>query len=121
MLRTILFTLLLAIVFFVAEQYLAANWVHHSWKILLLFFLSVSFLLHRLVESGLQSSPERFITLYLAATVIRLVLSFVFIGFFLYQNIEQRRLFVITFLVLYICYTSFEIWGLNRNLRRDSK
>jgi hypothetical protein len=120
MLRTILFTLLLAIVFFVAERYLVADWVYHDWKLLLLFFVSVSFLLHRLVESGLQSNAERFITLYLAATVIRLVLSFVFVGFFLYQNVEQRRLFVITFLVLYICYTSFEIWGLSRNLRRDS-
>ncbi|QKZ12450.1 hypothetical protein [Spirosoma sp. KUDC1026] len=121
MLRTFLFTLLLAIVFFVAERYLAANWVHHHWKVLLLFFLSVSFLLHRLVEAGLQSNSERFITLYLAATVVRLILSFLFVGFFLYQNVTQRLLFVVTFLVLYICYTSFEIWGLNRNLRRDSK
>jgi hypothetical protein len=121
MLRTSLFTLLLAIVFFVAERYFAATWVHYHWKVLLLFFLSVSFLLHRLVESGLQSNAERFITLYLAATVVRLVLGFLFVGFFLYQNVEQRRLFVITFLVLYIFYTSFEIWGVNRNLRRDSK
>ncbi|MFD2936832.1 hypothetical protein [Spirosoma flavum] len=120
MLRTVLFTLLLAIAFFIAERYSVSPWLHPSWKILLLFFLSVSFLTHRLVETGLQDNQERFIPLYLAATVARLVLGLAFISFFLFRHIEQRRAFVMDFLVLYICYTGFEIWALTRNLRRDS-
>ena len=120
MLRTFLFTILLAIVFFVAERYSVSPWIHSDWKILLIFFLSVSFLTHRLVETGLQGNQERFIPLYMAATVARLILGLAFVGFFLFQHIEQRRAFVLDFLVLYICYTSFEIWTLTRNLRRDS-
>jgi hypothetical protein len=120
MLRTILFTAALAIVFFVAERYFVLSWLHPDWKVLLVFFLSVSFLTHRLVETGLQGDQERFIPMYLAATVARLVLGLLFVGFFLFHGIEQRRAFVFNFLVLYICYTGFEIWGLNRNLRRDS-
>lgn len=120
MLRTFLFTILLAIVFFVAEQYTVSPWVHPNWKILLIFFLCVSFLTHRLVETGLQGDREKFIPLYLAATVARLILGLAFVGFFLFRHIEQRRAFVLDFLVLYICYTGFEIWALTRNLRRDS-
>lgn len=120
MLRTVLFTALLIIVFFVAERYFAVPWLHPDWKILLIFFFSVSFLTHRLVETGLQGDRERFVPLYLAATVVRLILGLAFIGFFLFNQIDQRRVFVLDFLVLYIFYTGFEIWALTRNLRRNS-
>ncbi|AKD56402.1 hypothetical protein [Spirosoma radiotolerans] len=120
MIRVSLFTAFLAIVFFVAERYSAAAWVHPNWKVLLLFFLSVSFLTHRLVETGLQGDQERFIPLYMAATVARLILGLALVGFFLFNHIEQRRIFILDFLVLYICYTGFEIWTVTRNLRRDS-
>lgn len=120
MLRTFFFTVFLAIVFFVAERFFSVNWLHPDWKTMLIFFLSVSFLLHRLVEAGLQGDRERFVPLYLAATVTRFVLSLAFAGFFLFRHIEQRRIFVLDFLVLYIIYTSFEIWHLSRNLRHNS-
>lgn len=120
MIRTVLVTALLAIVFFLAERYFVTPWLHAYWKVLLVFFLSVSFLTHRLVETGLQGNQERFVPLYLAATVARLVLGLAFIGFFLVRHIDQRRTFIFDFLVLYIFYTGFEIWGLTRNLRRDS-
>jgi hypothetical protein len=120
MLRTILFTIFLAIVFFVAERYAVSPWLHPKWKILLLFFLSVSFLTHRLIETGLQGNQERFVPLALAATIARLVLGLAFIGFFLFQGIDQRRTFVLDFLALYIFYTGFEMWGLTRKLRQNS-
>lgn len=120
MLRTILFTAFLAIVFFVAERYFVQPWIHPDWKPILLFFLSVSFLTHRLVETGLQGNRERFIPLYIAATVARLVLGLAFVGFFLFNEVEQRRTFVLDFLGLYIIYTGFEIWGFTRKLRQNS-
>lgn len=120
MIRTFLFTILVAIGFFVAEEYMVTPWLHPYWKIMLIFFLSVSFLTHRLVETGLQGNQERFIPLYLAATVARLILGLAFASFFLFRHIEQRRAFILDFLVLYLCYTGFEIWTLTRNLRRDS-
>ncbi|AUD01496.1 hypothetical protein CWM47_06515 [Spirosoma pollinicola] len=120
MIRIILFTVFFAIVFFVAERYFVSSWVHPTWKVLLIFFFSVSFLTHRLVESGLQGDRERFVPLFMGATVARLILGLAFVGFFLFRHIEQRRTFILDFLVLYICYTGFEIWTLTRNLRRDS-
>ena len=120
MLRPLLLTSVFAIGFFVAERYFVASWLHPDWKVLLVFFLSVSFLTNRLVDTGLQGDRERFILLYLTATVARLILGLAFVGFFLFRQIEQRRTFVLDFLVLYIFYTGFEIWTLTRNLRRDS-
>ncbi len=71
MLRTALVTIVLAIVFFVAERYMQVAWLHPSWKAMLVFFISVSFLLHRLVDLGLQGDREQFVPMYLGATVAR--------------------------------------------------
>ena len=121
MLRTLLFTLFLAIVFFVAERYAAVSWLHPAWKTLLVFYLSISFLTHRLVDTGLQDNPERFIPMYMAATVVRFILALAFVGFFLWRGMDNRRAFVLDFLVLYIVYIGFEIWGFTRKLRPNSK
>lgn len=119
MLRSVLFTIGLAIVFFVAEQYGQFWWVHPRWKVLLIFFLALSFLLHRLMAIGNANNREKFVQFYLASITGRFILSAAFVGFFLYRRVEQPKVFVVTFLVLYICYMGFEIFGLNRNLRRD--
>ncbi|MGF7214635.1 Na+-transporting NADH:ubiquinone oxidoreductase subunit NqrB [Spirosoma lacussanchae] len=120
MFRTLLFTGFLAIVFFIAERYYAVPWLHASWKAILVFFVSVSLLTHRLVETGLQGNQERFVPLYLAATVARFIVGLIFVGFFLLQSVADRRTFVLDFLVLYIIYTGFEVWGIHRKLRQNS-
>ena len=121
MLRILLLTLFLSIVFFVAEQYAAVLWLHPAWKTLLVFYGSVSLLTYRLVGTDRQRNPDRFIPMYMAATVARFILSLLFVGFFLWQGIDNRRVFVLDFLVLYIVYLGFEIWGFTRKLRPNSK
>lgn len=119
MVRSILFTLGLAIVFFVAQQLGYTTFVHPQWKVMLLFFLSISLLIHRLMEAGFQNNRANFIPFYMASSIARFLLCGLFVGFFLYQHVAQRSLFILEFLVLYIFYTGFEIFGLGRNLRRD--
>ncbi|AQG77963.1 hypothetical protein [Spirosoma montaniterrae] len=120
MLYSTLFTAFVAIVFFAVDQYAPVAWLHAKWPVLLVFYLTISFLTHRLVDTGLQGNRERFIPLFLASTVARLVLGLAFVGFFLYQGIDARRTFVLNFLVLYIIYTGFEMWAINRKLRQNS-
>ncbi|GAB3313877.1 hypothetical protein GCM10027299_01340 [Larkinella ripae] len=118
MLPGIGFTAFLAIVFFVAEYYGATAWLHPYWKFMLIFFLSISFLIHRLMEVGFQNNREKFVPFYMATIVARLILSLVFVGVFLWRGLSDVKLFILDFLALYIFYTVFEIYILNRNLRR---
>lgn len=120
MVRTLALTVALAIVFFLVERYVPTPWLHPGWRILLVFFGSVSVLTYRLVQPGLQGDQERFVPLYLAATVARFVLGLAFVGFYLYRGVEDRRTFVLDFLLLYLSYTGFEIWGVLRTLRQNS-
>lgn len=118
MLPSIGFTAILAIVFFVAEYYGATGWLHPYWKFMLIFFLSISFLIHRLMEVGFQNNREKFVPFYMATIVARLILALVFVGVFLWRGVADVKLFILDFLALYIFYTAFEIYILSRNLRR---
>ena len=120
MLRPVLLTAALAIVFFIADYFGYRAFVHPQWKAMLVFYLSVSFLVHRLMSAGFQDNRANFVPFYMASTIARFLLGAAFAGFFLFRHVEQRRLFIVEFLVLYICYTGFEIFSLGRNLRRDS-
>ena len=115
MLRSLLLTLLLGIVFFLAPTLGFADWIHPSAGYMILFFLGISFLIHRLMEYGFSNKRDKFVEFYLSTVVIRLILCVIFVGVFLYQPV-----FIANFFALYLFYTIFEIFGLYRNLRRDS-
>ncbi|WP_041258311.1 hypothetical protein [Fibrella aestuarina] len=113
-------TALLGIVFFVAKQYFNAAWVHPYWTYLLLFYVAISALLHRLMSFVKDPKSAQFTSFYMTFITAKLVLSLLFMGVLLYYGVPDRQTFVITFLVLYLVYTSFEIYALARKLRRDS-
>lgn len=119
MVRTILATLVLGIVLFLAQHFHLDSFIHPYIWYILGFYLGLSFLLHRLMEFGLQDKGKKFVSFYIASIVARIILSLIFIGIFLYRGLTDSFLFVINFFALYLFYTCFEIYGLYRNLRRD--
>lgn len=120
MLQSLLFTILLGIVFFLASTLGLSSWIHPSAGYMILFFLGISFLIHRLMEYGFSNKRDKFVEFYLSTVVIRLILCIVFVGVFLYRGLENAPVFIANFFALYLFYTIFEIYGLYRNLRRDS-
>ena len=120
MLRSLLLTLLLGIVFFLAPTLGIADWIHPSAGYMILFFTGISFLIHRLMEYGFSNKRDKFVEFYLSTVVIRLILCVIFVSIFLYLGVENQPIFIANFFALYLFYTIFEIFGLYRNLRRDS-
>lgn len=119
MLRTILATIILGIALFLVQHFGGAGILHPYIWYILIFFLGLSFLGHRLMETGLRNNREKFVTFYISTIVARIILCLLFIGFFLYRGLSDSFLFVINFFALYLFYTCFEIYGLYSNLRRD--
>ena len=117
---SVLLTGLLGIVFFVADRFYNPAWLHPYWPYLLLFYFALSVLLHRLMSFVKDPKSAQFTQFFLAFVTAKLILSLVFMGVMLYSNVPGRVSFVLGFLALYIVYTSFEIYGLTRKLRRDS-
>lgn len=63
-----------------------------------------------------QSRPNIFIGL----TVLRMLLSMIFLGAVLYIGLEERVLWVVNFFVVYLFYLVFEIYTILSNLRAIS-
>jgi O-antigen/teichoic acid export membrane protein len=120
MLQSLILTFLLGIVFFLARYFQADAWIHPFAGYMLLFFLAISYLIHRLMEVGMRNKREKFVEFYLSTVVVRLLLCIVFVGVSFYLGIDDIPLFISNFFALYLFYTFFEIYGLYRNLRRDS-
>ncbi len=90
----------------------------HIW-IIFVFFLAIAFLNYQLMIMAFEKNREKFITFFIASVVIRLILSLLFLGVFLFIKLENRQLFVINFFALYLCVLVFEIFENSRNLRQN--
>lgn len=121
MVRTIIFTGAIGIVFFTAEYYNFLGSLPTEKWYMLAFFFTISVLQHRVMSFGFQDNREQFVQFYLVTVVLRLILCILFVGAFLYYKVSHPMEFVLTFFVLYLFYTFFEVLGLYRNLRRDLK
>ncbi len=120
MLRSVLFTILLGIVFLIVESTgYAAGILHPEFEYILAFFFALSLLIDQLISQAFRNNREKFVQFYLSISIVRFILSLIFVGIFLYLDIEDKNLFVINFFVLYLFYTCFEIWGVYRKLRAN--
>lgn len=119
MLKTILITIFLGIVFFLAPHLGTSHWFHLYFKFILVFFVAIGFFNAQLVQRAFTNNREKFIPLFLSTVVIRLILSILFVGTFVLLHISNARLFILDFFVTYLLYTSFEIYGLYANLHQN--
>lgn len=84
------------------------------------FFLFVGIGNHLISEKGLKNASDMHLY-YLGSMSIRFLLSLIFLFIFIYRMKEGHFDFVLNFFILYLVYTSFEIYFLLRNLRPDFK
>lgn len=116
--QTIIFTFIISIVLFLADYLGIGQYIHPQKWIILSFFVAISYLFHTLVEQGMRNNRENFIQFYLSTVVIRLIASLIFIGIELYLGVGDKKTFILTFFVLYLFFTLFELTILYRKLRR---
>ena len=120
MIKTALFYLLVIIVLFLASYFGYETYIHPLKWVILAFFATTSYLYHTLVNLGMRDERSKFVEFYLTSFTIRLILMLIFIGITLFIGVENPRLFVINFFVLYLFLTVFEINNILRKLRRFS-
>ena len=118
MLKTALLIGSTLIAFFVADYFGPISYLH-DWKyVMLIFFASISYLFHTLLGAGIDAQSDKFINFYLTSVIIRFLACIIFVAVALYMGVENVSIFIFNFFALYLFFTSFEILGLYRNLRR---
>ena len=89
-------------------------WVIH------LVSLAIALLSHAVTSLGFSSKSELHV-FFMGGTAVRFLLSLVFLAIAVYVLKNETVVFVLNYFILYLVYTSFEIYFLLRNLRPDLK
>lgn len=121
MIKIIIFTCILALLIFIADQFLIPNLIHSQIWVLLAFFFVLSLIGHRITQIGIQRNKDNAVLYYFSVMLLRLVISGVFIAVYLYTGTTDRIVLIGNFFILYLLYVAFEIKTLLTNLQRNSK
>ena len=116
-----LFTLGIAAVIYVIENFLKPDWMDgHAWQVLL-FFAVLTWLTGAFTNYLLQISKENSVNIILGGIVLRFLASLGFIALYVIFGVENIILFVVNFFAIYLFYLVFDMYGLITNLRPISK
>ncbi len=117
MFKSLLFSTIIVLVIYTTIQLGFSNlWHSYIWFIVT-FYVCLSYFNHILLKLAFSNNRENFVQFFLSTNVVRMILSLVFVGVFANEGIQDLKLFVIDFFVLYLFYTSFEIYILYRKLQ----
>lgn len=87
----------------------------------LFYYMCLSYITFRITHSSIQKDNKTFITRVYSAIGIRFIFSLFPLLIYLLFSTHKEVPFVIGYLLMYLLYTSFEIYFLVVNLRPDFK
>ena len=102
---TMIVAILSALIFYlIPEKYISPT---HPYMIL--FFYLASLAIYSFLSKSIGKRPAIFLNNFLLVTVLKLFILIAFLFFYIYFNRNDAIPFVISFFVLYVAYTSFEV------------
>ena len=107
--QLVIYTVVIMAVGFALSYFLPAGIITPTMPFLVIFFLIMTSLVHWYLLRSLDSKPGKFINTFLATTTIKLLLYMTIILVYVFVNKHDAISFAITFFLLYILYTVFEI------------
>lgn len=104
---------------------LIANWmpeVLNAYLLLVMigFLVLVISIVHLVLLKVSKERPQKFIRVFMIATMVKLVLYFIFILTMAFFYRDQAAGVLIGFLVLYLSYTTLEVYFLRKHLNSQS-
>jgi len=122
MLSSFVFSLVVAGLFFVLQKVdLGRPVVHDQFWSIMVFSALLGFLVVAVANWGMKSFDAQMRpTVFIGITVMRLLLSMIFIGAAIFLGVEERVLWVVNFFAVYLLYLVFELYTILSNLRAIS-
>ena len=111
------FLVILALIIFFISGKFDHESMHLTWMIYL-YFAVVTILFHFGIVKTTQSRPQVFIRYYMGATTIKLLLHLGIIVFYSMMHRETASRFIITFMIMYLLFTVFEVSAVWMRMRR---
>lgn len=119
-LKLLFFSLLIAGIIYLLQEFIKPEWVHETMWIILSFFVILTWLTGMFTHYLLELSKENSVSIILGGIGIRFLASVGFVAILLFIGVENLILFVVNFFIIYFFYLLFDIYTLISNLRPNS-
>lgn len=119
--RLLLFSIILAIISFILYYLLPQKLFTPTLPYLFPFFISVGLLVHYFLLRAMEKKPARFITFFMAAVFLKMVFYLIVMVLYAFSFKEDAVRFMITYFILYVCYTVFEVIELMSFMKSSQK
>jgi len=108
-------------IFLVGLGLLYANWMPQAlnayhFLMMIGFLILVTSIVHIILIKVSEGKPQKFIRVFMVATMLKLILYFVFILTMAFLYRDQAAGLLICFLILYLFYTTLEVYFLIKHL-----
>jgi hypothetical protein len=105
----VIFTIILMTITLGLFLLLPRIWFSPTLPFQFFFFLGITLLSFHILLKSLHQRFSRFVNVFLITTVIKLALYIMVIIGYVYWNRLDALAFLISFFILYLCYTIFEV------------
>ena len=119
--QLIIFSLILGIIATGLAFLLPSRMVTPALPFQFVFFIAITILLFMVLISATKERFSRFLNVYLLITTGKLLLFLVILLIYIWLNKPDAMPFGITFFLLYICFTIFEVSALLRYTRKQNQ
>jgi hypothetical protein len=116
--RLIAFSLILLVIAFILKVLLPEGSLPQSLPYLFILFFIIKELVHWILLRITSVKPEKFISYFMMATMSKLIIYFTTVLVYVFMNQTGISSFIISFFVLYIFYTVFEVTSILRQIKK---
>ncbi len=100
---------------------LIPQYIYHRVWIIMVFFFVLTLASLSIIQSITAKNPANFLGAYFSVMIGRLFISIIFATIFILTDREHLFNFAFNFLILYLLFLGFEIYGIITNLRHQNK
>ncbi len=120
--QLLILTAILAVLVIIMILIMPAKYITPALPFILIFHFAATLISFMFIRKKTEKAPNKFINVYLANTTIKLILYLAILMIYGLTNIADAVKFIISFFVLYVIFTSFEVVKLlkaNKSLTRE--
>jgi hypothetical protein len=117
--RLFIFTLLIALLGFLAFYLLPASYYSPAFPFLLVFFAAVTLIVHKIILKALDKRPAKFINYFMLTTFIKLFFFLAVMVIYALLNREDAIRFIIIYFILYLFFTVFDVVSIYQAIGRS--
>jgi len=109
MFRLVIFSLVMVFIAFLLDAVLPEGSLPAALPYLFVLFFSVTIAVHWVLLKITELKPAKFVSYFMLATFGKLIIYLIVILIYVFTRKEQLLAFILSFFILYIFYTVFEV------------